>query len=187
MAKELILASASPRRSELLSLCGLKFKVCAANIDEKTFSHETLEEAIRRLSLEKAEIISAEFPSAFVLGADTDVVIDNEILGKPQDEAQAVKMLKLLSGRQHEVIGAFSLVCHAQQLVITQSSITKVYFRTLSQSEIEQYVATKEPFGKAGAYAIQGLAMPFIEKIEGSYPNVVGLDIPKFMEVWSKL
>jgi nucleoside triphosphate pyrophosphatase len=178
----LILASASPRRQELLREAGIAFAVHAADINEKQVSGELPLEYARRLSREKAQDVAAIYPQRYVLGADTIVVISSEILskaevlGKPKDAADAVRMLRLLSGRGHEVTTAVSLVMPDKRIE-TRSSTTQVAFRKLTEDEIQQYVAGGEPMDKAGAYAIQGGASLWIDRMEGEYSNVVGLPL----------
>jgi septum formation protein len=167
---ELVLASQSPRRSELLKSAGIAFRVQAANIDETHLAGETPVDYVRRLAREKAEAV----PGELVLGADTVVVVDGQILGKPIDAADAVRMLQLLSGRKHEVITG---ICLKGREVVVDHEVTDVFFAVLTAMEIEEYVATGEPMDKAGAYAIQGLASRFVQRIEGSYSNVVGLPV----------
>jgi septum formation protein len=193
----LILASASPRRQELLREAGILFEVHAANIDEKQLPGEQPLEYAQRLSREKAEAVAAMYPQRYVLGADTIVVVSNEslgkpeILGKPKDPADAARILHMLSGRSHEVTTAVSLItpdaraetraCITQtsvtQACVTQASTTRVWFRKLTEDEIQQYVAGGEPMDKAGAYAIQGGASLWTDRIEGEYSNVVGLPL----------
>jgi septum formation protein len=179
--RDIILASASPRRSELLKLCGVSFKVIVADIDESILPAETPEQAIRRLSLSKAERIAVQYPKAYVIGADTDVVLDGEVFGKPSSMLHAKEMLSRLQGRTHHVIGAFSIICIETDIRITRFYSTEVTFVPMSPVEIEAYVATKEPLDKAGAYAIQGHGMQYIENIRGSYSNVVGLNVTALM------
>jgi septum formation protein len=172
-AADLVLASASPRRAELLRTAGISFTVRVADVDERRLSGESPHDYVLRLSQEKAA--AAARPGELVLGADTTVVIGDETAGKPLDQQDAVRMLSALSGTWHEVLTAVSLIHNGR--VLSDVAITRVKFAPLSQAEIDWYVATDEPFDKAGAYAIQGLASLFIERIEGSYANVVGLPV----------
>ena len=172
----IVLASGSPRRSELLSAAGFQFSVRVANIDETPTANELPSEYVARLSAEKAKAVAR--PGEIVLGADTTVVIDGEILGKPADRSDTRKMLVQLSGRWHEVMTGLSLVSPAE--VRTAVAVTRVKFAEMSAEEIEWYAASGEPDDKAGAYAIQGLGSRFIERIEGSYSNVVGLPLETF-------
>ncbi len=189
----LILASASPRRQELLREAGIPFEVHAANINEDQIAGETPLEYAGRLSREKAEAVARIYPQRYVLGADTIVVVSDEvsgnpkILGKPKDAAEAAGMLRMLSGRGHEVSTAVSLVVPETrtetQSLMTRTSTTRVWFRHLSEEEIQQYVASGEPMDKAGAYAIQGGASLWAYRIEGEYSSVVGLPLSVVTEM----
>lgn len=172
---ELVLASASPRRSELLAGLGLRFSQQAADIDERWQPGESPEHYVERLALEKARAIAVDCPAAVVLGSDTTVVLDGEPLGKPADEAEACAMLAALSGREHEVLTAIAVV--GPQGEKSRVVATKVRFRPLSEAEIRAYWRSGEPADKAGAYGIQGLAAIFVERLEGSYSAVVGLPL----------
>jgi septum formation protein len=173
---ELILASSSPRRQELLREIGIPFQVHAANINEDQITDEAPSAYALRLAREKAEAVAVQYPQSYVLGADTIVVVDGEVLGKPKSHADAVRMLRLLSGRSHEVTTAVSVVAPGT-LAETRASTTKVYFRELAEDEIQRYVAGGEPMDKAGAYAIQGGASLWTDRIEGEFSNVVGLPL----------
>ena len=175
----LILASASPRRAELLGSAGIPFTVDVANITEDSKPGETPIQHAERLAQEKAEVVAKRNSGKIVLGADTIVVVDDQILGKPRDVQDAARMLRLLSGRNHQVITG---VCIAKLAtgdwqLTTDSARTTVHFVPLSATDIENYIGTKEPMDKAGAYAIQGIASRWINKIEGDYANVVGLPV----------
>jgi septum formation protein len=170
----LVLASQSPRRAEILRQAGIPFTVRAADIDETPRNGERPEDYVCRLAEQKALAVECR-PGETVLGADTTVVIDGEMLAKPADAADARRMLGLLSGRRHEVLTGISI--RRGPDLIRDWAATEVWFTTLTASEIDEYVASVEPMDKAGAYAIQGLASKFIEKIEGCYFNVVGLPI----------
>lgn len=170
---ELILASQSPRRKELLTLLGHSFRVQVASVDE-TMENLPIAEAVARLSYRKAAAVEAK-ANQIVIGADTVVVLDGKVLGKPRDAEDAVRMLQSLSGKTHQVMTG---VCVLKgDRVLTHTEVTQVAFRTITQREIEDYVATKEPMDKAGAYGIQGGAARFVEKIVGDYYNVVGLPV----------
>ena len=178
----LVLASASPRRRELLAQAGFTFEVHPAHIPEDPTPNEDPIAYVVRLAREKAQAVfdqlSANPETASnlaVLGADTTVTLDNHILGKPEDAADAARMLRLLSGRTHRVITGVALVTATSAEVAAE--VTAVRFLTLSDEEIEAYIATGEPMDKAGAYAIQGRAARWIPRIEGCYFNVVGLPI----------
>jgi septum formation protein len=170
----LILASASPRRQELLRNAGISFTVHAANISEIPLAGESPQECAMRLAMEKARAVFSLHPNECVLGADTIVVVNGEILGKPRDESDAVRMLCLLSGRTHEVITGVCLLSGLEDVACER---TLVSMTALSDEDVRQYVATREPMDKAGAYAIQGIASRWIHRIEGDYFNVVGLPV----------
>jgi septum formation protein len=182
MEKSLILASSSPRRQELLREIGIPFQVHAANINEDQIAGEAPIDYALRLAREKAQAVAAQYPQSYVLGADTIVVIDGDVLGKPKDHADAARMLRLLSGRAHEVTTAVSLIAQGT-LAETRASTTKVYFREIAEAEIQQYVAGGEPMDKAGAYAIQGGASRWTDRIEGEFSNVVGLPLSLVTEM----
>ena len=182
----LVLASASPRRRELLSQAGFSFEVHPTQIPEDPIPGENPVAYVTRLAREKAEAVYAEITKAAaseqrasaalqVLGADTTVTLDNQILGKPADAADAARMLRLLSGRSHRVITGVALVTANSAEVAAE--VTTVQFLALSEEEIAAYIATGEPMDKAGAYAIQGHAARWIPRIDGDYFNVVGLPI----------
>ena len=171
----LVLASRSPRRADLLTAAGYEFAVTPADIDERRCDDETAAEYVGRLASEKAAIVTAGAPDAMVLGADTVVVIEGLVLGKPVDEADAAAMLHRLSGRSHEVLTGVALLSRGRRR--TEVVTTRVTFRTLTAVDVGWYVASGEPVGKAGAYAIQGRASRFVTRIEGSYSNVVGLPV----------
>jgi septum formation protein len=170
----LVLASQSPRRSEILRQAGIPFIVRAAEVDETALAGEPAERYVARLAEAKARAAPAA-AGEIVLGADTTVAIDHHLLGKPADEADARRMLALLSGRRHEVLTGICL--RRGERLTTAVESTAVWFTPLTESEIASYVASGEPMDKAGAYAIQGLASKFIRRIEGCYYNVVGLPV----------
>jgi septum formation protein len=180
----LILASASPRRQELLHEAGIAFEVHPAHIAEERLADEAPRVYACRLAQEKAQAVAAKFPGRFVLGADTIVVAGNgnEVLEKPRDAADAARMLRLLSGRGHQVTTAVSLASPAGA-ADTRCATTEVFFRKLREEEIERYVAGGEPMDKAGAYAIQGGAGQWVQRIEGEYSNVVGLPLSLLTEI----
>jgi len=191
----LVLASASPRRQDLLRSAGISFVVQPADIDETPLAGENARACAERLACQKALKVSSDRPQDLVLGADTVVVVDTTILGKPSDANDAARMLRMLSGRVHQVITGICLVTMGSgQLsytnegasevlgteswdVRTGSEVTLVTFAELSDAEIQEYVATGEPMDKAGAYAVQGIASRWIPRIEGDYSNVVGLPV----------
>src|SRR5208282_2645753 len=173
----LILASASPRRSELLRNAAIAFTVEPAHVPEQPFPNENPIDYAQRLARDKARAVFARHPDNAVLGADTVVVVDEHLLEKPASEQDAARMLRLLSGRSHQVITGVCLVAPAFER--TEAEVTQVVFSSLSEDEIAFYVRTKEPMDKAGAYAIQGIASRWVERIEGCYFNVVGLPLPR--------
>lgn len=173
----LILASGSPRRRDLLTQAGYTFTTRAADIPEDPFDGEEPVTYVVRLARQKAQVVfdAVNDPAAVVLGADTTVTVDGRILGKPVDAADAARMLRLLSGRTHRVITGVAVVTAAHAEVAAE--VTAVRFLTLSDAEIEAYIATGEPMDKAGAYAIQGRAARWIPRVEGCYFNVMGLPL----------
>jgi septum formation protein len=171
----LVLASASPRRADLLRAAGIPFDVHPVDVDERFGAGEHPEHAVARLAEVKAAAALALHTDAVVLGADTTVVIDGDVLAKPSDTADAARMLRLLSGRTHDVLTGLCLSTVNQRLVRVER--THVRMMRLNAAEIDWYLSTGEPFDKAGAYAVQGFAARFIEAIDGSYSNVVGLPI----------
>jgi septum formation protein len=175
--RQLILASASPRRSELLRNAGIPFEVDPANLDEEPLPGETPLKYAQRLARDKARSVLARHPDDLVLGADTVVVADEHLLEKPANVEDAARMLRLLSGREHEVITGVCLLSSSGERV--EAEVTKVYFVGMSESEIADYVASGEPMDKAGAYGIQGMASRWVERIEGCYFNVVGLPVAR--------
>lgn len=173
---KLVLASGSPRRAELLRAAGIDFTVEVADVDETPHEGEAPAAYVARLALAKATVVAQRRgPGHRVLGADTTVVIQNQIIAKPIDAEDARRMLQQLSGQWHEVLTGIALVNGDEER--TEVETTRVKFATLTPAEIDWYVATGEPMDKAGAYGIQGYASRFIERIEGSYANVVGLPV----------
>jgi len=176
MTQKIILASASPRRAELLAQIGVKFDALPVDIDETPHHDELPHDYVRRLALEKAQAakLLSNKPDMLVLGSDTSVIIDGEILGKPEDKEHAKDMLNKLSGRTHSVLTSVALLGDKDWCTVSENKVT---FAILSDSDFEQYWATGEPLGKAGAYAIQGKAAVFIKKLEGSFSGVMGLPL----------
>jgi septum formation protein len=172
----IVLASASPRRAELLRAAGIDFDAHPADVDETVLPGEAPSEYVTRLAEAKARVVHARDRRQTVLAADTAVVVDGRILGKPIDESDAKRMLRLLGGRTHEVWTAVSLF-HPGEIVDTRVETTVVAFAGLSEEDIDWYVSSGEPMDKAGAYAVQGLASRFVTRVEGSYSNVVGLPV----------
>ncbi|MGO1461326.1 MAG: Maf family protein [Marinobacter sp.] len=171
----IILASASPRRSELLAQICVPFSVQPAHIDETPGTEEAAGDYVERLACEKALAVAVNFPATQVVGSDTSVVLDGAILGKPVDKSEAKAMLARLSGKSHQVMTAVALAkdTHCESRLV----ITNVTFRVLSETEIDAYVATGEPMDKAGSYGIQGLGGIFVKELKGSYSAVVGLPL----------
>lgn len=186
---KLILASSSPRRAEILRNAGFDFEVVPTNVDESHRPGESAANYIRRLAEEKARAAArqvandAAADSTFIVGADTVVVIGNEILGKPSSAAHAREMLHRLSGKTHEVYTGLSVLQGDGTASRTAAETTRVTFAVLSEQEIEDYIATGEPFDKAGAYAIQGRGGKFISRIEGCYFNVMGLPLARLYAI----
>jgi septum formation protein len=170
----LVLASKSPRRQQILRDAGIPFVVRPADVPEQRHPSESPADYVRRLAQEKAFAVPLS-TGEIVLGADTVVVVDSQVLEKPSDAGDAARMLGLLSGREHEVVTGICL--RSDTRTIVDIATTRVRFVPLARAEIEAYVASGEPMDKAGAYAIQGLASKFIDRVEGSYSNVVGLPV----------
>jgi septum formation protein len=175
LASPLVLASRSPRRAELLKAAGIPFVVRVADIDETALPGEMPRDYVLRLAKEKARAVPAA-DSETVLAADTTVVLDTEILGKPEDTADAIRMLTALAGRRHDVLTGLSIM-RGGELLASEVASTGVWLGPVNAVEIAEYVASGEPMDKAGAYAIQGIASRWIARIDGSYTNVVGLPV----------
>ena len=190
LTQKLILASKSPRRAEILRAVGWQFESIAANIDETREPDEDAVSYVMRLARTKAKKIRAQVASGMVLGADTTVVVNGEILEQPQDAEDARRMLHLLNNKWHEVLTGVALVSDGTQdgsdSVLVDHELTRVRFSEMSDAEIDWYISTGEPFGKAGAYGIQGHAALFIEEIQGDYFNIVGLPIRLVYELLNK-
>ena len=184
--RSIVLASGSPRRRELLGQMGITaFEVLPARGEETAPAGLTPAELVRYLAMQKAREVAAQRPDALVIGADTVVVLDGKVLGKPKDEADARTMLSALSGRRHEVYTGLAVVCDGREY--GHAECTEVAFRDLTEVEIAAYVATGEPMDKAGAYGIQGRACVFIRGIRGDYYNVVGLPVCALHELLSQV
>lgn len=173
-----ILASASPRRVEILRTLGLDFAVRASDVDERLIQGESPQHYVMRAATAKAEAVARDVQTGIVIAADTEVVIDGLPLGKPEDMEDAARMLRAISGRWHAVMTGVAVVDVESGRSAVDHEKTLVRFRDLSESEIDAYVATGEPSDKAGAYAIQGRGMLFVTEIAGNYQNVVGLPVP---------
>jgi len=178
----LILASGSPRRKALLEDLGLDFDIQIANVDECPLPGENPEAHCVRLAVEKSEAIAASHPDALTLGADTAVVVDQAILGKPADKAEARRMLTTISGRWHTVVTAFALRCPEKGIEIERAVKSDVFIRKLSDAQVRWYIETGEPMDKAGAYAIQGVGASLVREVKGSYTCVVGLPLAETVE-----
>lgn len=177
MRRVLVLASASPRRHQLLAWLGIPFTIDSADVDETPHPDEDAAEMVARLAREKAMAVAARRPDAWVLGADTTVEVDGVLLGKPADDDEAAAMLARLAGREHRVSTGFALVSPGGAARVVDVVRTRVVFRPLDQRAIRAYVGSGEPDGKAGGYAIQGLGAGLIERIDGSFTNVMGLPV----------
>jgi len=178
----IILASASPRRIELLKLAGLAFDVIPADIEEAARPEEAPDQHVLRLAAEKAQFVSADNPDCLVIGADTIVFRAGEILGKPANREEAQKTLAKLSGQTHEVFTGFCIAQLSRGIRICEAVRSAVTFREMTPDEISWYADTPEPYDKAGAYAVQGISASFIRKIDGSYTNVIGLPLCEVVE-----
>ena len=184
-APPLILASSSPRRAGYLRELGFSFRRIVPAVDEKTRRGESPRSYVRRLAESKAGAVSETYPRHWVVGADTTVIVEGKILGKPADDRDARRMLKLLSGRSHQVVSAIALARFQDRILRSAISTTRVFFRKLTPDEIRWYVETGEPMDKAGGYGIQGRGGLLVSRIEGSFSNVVGFPLEKFLELWN--
>ena len=183
----IILASSSPRRSQLLEQIGVKFTVDSKEVDEN-IPYLNAADLVRNLSLKKAQAVAEKYQEGIIIGADTVVAFNGEIYGKPKDENQARQMLQSLSGDYHEVLTAIALVnAHEPKKLVQKVVSTKVYFRKLSEEDIEQYLSWDEYKDKAGAYGIQGKGAVLVEKIEGCFYNVVGLPISALIDAFREM
>lgn len=180
--KTIILASASPRRKEILEKTGLKFNVDASDYEEDIDSGLPPRTLARFLSQEKARAVAGKYPNAIIIAADTFIVFKKKIFGKPHTPREARRMLKALNGKCHFVITGFTIIDTENNWRLSRSVETRVYFKKMTTREIEAYVKSGEPLDKAGAYAIQGLGATIIRKIEGDYFNVMGLPLNALME-----
>lgn len=181
--EKIILASGSPRRKELMETAGLDFDIIPADIDESALPFKGDPGAYaRQLSLKKAQAVAVDHPHTWTIGADTIVVVDDQLLGKPENKDDALAMLQRLSGESHSVYTGFSIVHPADETLFSRAVETKVRFKYLSQEEIIWYANTKEPYDKAGAYGIQGIGAFIVKQIKGSYTNVVGLPVCELIQ-----
>ncbi len=177
--ENIILASSSPRRKEILEKYNLHPTIINSNIIEKSYSGEKPSQIAMSLSFQKSYNVSMLYQEQIVIGADTIVVYENEILGKPKDKDDAFRILKLLNGKYHSVITGISIVQNSTNIKVVDYETTKVKFRELSHNKLKDYINTNEPMDKAGAYGIQGYGALLVEKIDGCYLNVVGLPLVK--------
>lgn len=184
--KRIILASKSPRRKAMLDLFNLKYECISADIKEEIYPGEEVRVAVRRIARNKAESVCRDLSDGLVISADTAVVCNGEILGKPSSREDAYDKLKFLSGKAHNVITAVCVVDAETLVYQLQDEISKVYFRNISDEEIYAYISSGEPMDKAGAYAIQGMASVFVEKIEGCYYNIVGMPLKNLYVMLNK-
>ena len=182
----IILASASPRRKEILENTNVKFKIMASSIEELRLEGESPCQMVMRLAFEKGIDIASRQKSDLVISADTIVVLDNTVLGKPKDEIEARKMITSLSGRTHQVITGISLINLDNNKKIIDYVISNVKFKNLSEEDINDYIRTKESLDKAGAYGIQGYGALLVEEIQGDYFNIVGLPISRLSDLLKK-
>ena len=179
----LILASASPRRHQFLVDLGIEHTIEAAEIDEIPKNKELPTDFVRRMAREKAWAVARRFPEHWVVAADTIVVLDQDILGKPASSREALDMLMRLSGREHRVMTGFSLVAQRRDCAEVRSVVTRVVFQPFSREQAQAYVATGEPMDKAGGYGIQGQGAFLVQEVHGSYSNVVGLPLVEFLDL----
>ena len=184
--EKVVLASGSPRRKEIMTAVGWPFEVKTPDVDESVRPGENPVDYVQRLAQAKALTVADQLEAGLVLAADTTVVIDREILGKPENDEDARRMLRLLNGKWHEVLTGVSFV-RVKGAQLTSFERTRVRFAEMTQKEIDWYVSLGEPLGKAGAYGIQGPAALFIDEIEGDYLNIVGLPIRLVYELWQEL
>ena len=178
----LILASGSPRRRDLLEQAGLAFKVVPSTLDESSVPISAPEDYVRILAKAKAMEVAELHPKSWVIGADTVVLMGDAVLGKPDAVVQARQMIRTLSGKAHRVLTGYCVCCKMAARFFSETVETKVFFKTVSENEIDWYVNTSEPYDKAGGYAVQGLGAFLVKRIEGSYTNVVGLPVCEVIE-----
>jgi len=182
--KSIILASQSPRRTEILSTLGIKHRIMVADIDETPILGESPSDLVQRLAEGKAVKVASSFEEGYVIGSDTIVVFRGEILGKPVDDEDAFRMLRSMSGHEHQVMTGVSVVDAASGKVRTDVGLTKVRMKAVSDGTIRAYIATGEPMDKAGAYGIQGLGSAIVDTIQGEYYTVMGLSVNALLRVF---
>lgn len=183
----IILASKSPRRIEILNQLGLDFQIVPSSFNERTLTIKNPIEFAKIASLNKAKVVADKFKNSLVIAADTIVVLNNRIIGKPNSKEDAIEILQKLSNNIHEVITGFSMIKLDDNIEITDHDITKVTFRKLDNNEIEEYINEYEPYDKAGAYGIQDMKAVLVKKIDGCYFNVLGFPLSKFYDNWKKV
>lgn len=184
--RKIILASSSPRRTQLLKQIGLAHTIVKSDVDEKISEHISPRKQAENLSLQKAKAVAKNYPDALIIAADTIIVLGKKIIGKPKSKKDAKRILRLLSGKPHKVFTGFTLIDTANKKTITDSEESTVYVKKLTEKEINAYVASKEPLDKAGAYGINEKGAVIIEKIEGDFSNVVGLPLYKLSQTLEK-
>jgi septum formation protein len=182
-----ILASASPRRIELLTLMGLQFDIIPSDVDESFLNGETPKEHVLRLAGEKARRVSDLYPDAWVMGADTIVTINGNVLGKPRTVDEAKEMLGMLSGQTHTVFTGFTIMKRSADILISEAVDSSVRFRNIPEDEMMWYIRSEEPYDKAGGYAVQGMGAFFIKEICGSYSNVMGLPLCEVVDALKRI
>ena len=174
----LVLASQSPRRRDLLAQMGINFSLTRADIEERQFPDEAAADFVTRMAQEKALAVAADFPDSWILSADTVVVLNDVILGKPEDKKDAVRMLTAIAGNWHRVFTAFTLHYPDRKITVSRRDSSRVKIAALSEDQVKSYIETGEPLDKAGSYAVQGIGGAFVEAIEGSPTTVIGLPLP---------
>lgn len=179
--RKIILASGSPRRKELLEQVGMEFEIQKAE-GEEIITSSVPEEAVKELSMQKAQEVSGKCDGDVIIGADTVVAVDGQILGKPADRADAMRMLRLLQGKEHQVITGVTVVLKENGKTVNFAEVTKVRVFPMTEEQMDQYIATGEPMDKAGAYGIQGKFAVYVSGIEGDYNNVVGLPVGRLYQ-----
>jgi septum formation protein len=182
--RQIILASTSPRRKQLLQQAGIEFTVVPSNFEEDMTLPLAPSELVKQLALGKANEVAEKYPDAIVIGADTIVVLKNQVLGKPKDEADARKTLQKLSGTTNEVITGMAVLCASTNQKFLVASSSTVFMAEISETELDDYIASGEPMDKAGSYAAQGAGSIFVERIEGDFTSVIGLSVS---QVWRLL
>jgi len=181
--KKIILASKSPRRADLLNQIGLNFEIIPSKINEKQYISQDPEESVKKIALMKANEVAKKIKNGIVIGADTIVILDGEVIGKPKDERDAFKILKKISNKEHVVITGLAVVDASTKKTFVETVKTLVKFKKITDEEIKDFIDTGEPFDKAGGYGIMNFASIFVEKVNGCFYNVVGLPLSKLTEM----